>query len=183
MKHAGSGAAGGKPHVYTFCRDTGVAGGECAFSVESRRKLFRIDVLPDSSAVASAEDLEFSVHWIADHEPVFGVGERHAIEEAVWLMVGELQFPAVSFALMVDARFVARASGEEERFTAKCVNTAEVEVIGAGNVVHGPSVSAIFRDEIRAVCAAGLDFIAIDDAHTAQGFGGMARLRLPLGEG
>lgn len=139
--------------------------------------------MPRPSAVASAQDLEFSVDRIADHETVFRIGEGHAIEEAFGLMIGELEFPGMPFAVVIDARLIAWAGGEEECFVANCFHTAEVEVFCAGNVVDRPMSTAVFRHEISAVRSTRPNFIVVDDAHAAQGFGAVARLRLPLGEG
>jgi len=64
----------------------------------------------------------------------------------------------------------------------KRLHTAEVEIVGAGDVIDGPGFPAIFSYEICAMGSAGPDLAAIDDADPAQGFGGGALLRSPLGE-
>lgn len=176
-------AASGEPDVGSHGCYTGVAGGERTLAVESWRKLLRVDVLPASSAIAGAEDLEFSVHGIAYDEAMPGIRESHAVEEALGLMVGELEFPVVTLALVIDAGLVAGAGSEEKYLVGKGLDAAKVEIFAAGDVIDGPGFPAILCDEICTVGTARPDFVVIDDADAAQRIGAVALLRLPLGEG
>ena len=48
------------------------------------------------AAVFGCDQLKFVVYGIAEGDAVVGVPERHAIEEALGVLVGELQGPGVA---------------------------------------------------------------------------------------
>src|SRR5215831_6016177 len=94
MKYSRGGAPGGKPDVFTAVRrDTGIAGGKGTFSLKSRWNMAGIDVLPGLPAIPGAKDLKLAVHRVTDYHRMALIRKHHAVQKALRLLIGELEYP------------------------------------------------------------------------------------------
>src|SRR6185312_15167809 len=96
----------------------GVAGRECAFTGQSRRKRFGLHLLPGHTAIVSSEQKKVAANRITEHNAVLRVPKGNRVKEnAGRLLLKDLrpQLAAVASAVDVRLAFLRRAGADDDR--------------------------------------------------------------------
>src|SRR6202030_4865380 len=123
-------------------------------------------------------------HGIADHYAARRIPEGHAVEGRFRILLGVLQPPGLArICRFVNPRFIPAADRHQVsglRVDGICV--AEVEFLAAPDGSRLPRLASVRRTDKCPTCAAGPDYVCIDDAQSVQASGGVRLLRVPLAE-
>jgi len=183
-EHARDFSSSGEPYVGAALNgDAGSAGGERAFAFEGGRKFVGCKRCPVLATVFGCDQFKIELariigDRISERDAVIAIPERHAIEKAFGILVGELQSPVFAgVGGFVNARLIAGTSTQQVgEVGAEGFHIAEVERFCARNLRGLPGISSIGGAEIGSVSTAGPGNLVGDGANPAKVFGGVGFL-------
>src|ERR1700676_5617528 len=112
------------------------------------------------------------------------IPEGHAVEERFRILLAVLQRPGLArIGRLVNTRLIPVSDGHQVRgLGVDPINIAEVEFLAAWDGSRLPRLASVRRTDKCPTCAAGPDYVCIDDAQSVQAGSGVRLLGVPLAE-